>query len=162
MSSAPIWEVGSVVTIAVAVVGWLLKQLITRLVKSFENQISTVNLWKEGLDKKGGVVTRDDHFDFCGKAQARCSEEMSCRIEEVEEWREKMNDKGGPITRLEHAEIDDKVIQKAAVVFSSMLTEIMKEHRRSVEKELGLIKLTLQNEVLKELKDLKAANGEKK
>jgi hypothetical protein len=38
-----------------------------------KKSIDEINKWRDDLDKRGGPVTRDNHFSFCDDRQGKCA-----------------------------------------------------------------------------------------
>jgi hypothetical protein len=124
----------------VLIVGWWVKRWINRWDK-----------WKEDVDKKGGVVTRDDHFYWCKPMQETCKHEIYCRIEAIEDWRSDIMEKGGPLPKFEHADLCEKVTGK---IFQQIEASLNQQHKL-VDSKLQLIQVTLQKDVIEEIRNLK-------
>jgi hypothetical protein len=139
----------------VSAVGWLLRGMINKIWGTFESRISDVELWKKEIDKKGGVITRDDHFAFCGKARAECREEWCGRVGEIYNWRDSMFKEGGPVMVKEHIAICAKVTEKVVRDCQERADKNIESVRELVNSQLELIKATLHNDVLEGINSIK-------
>lgn len=128
------------------------------LIRTIWNMVfSDLRKRKTDLEKEGGVVTRDKFFLWCEEKQAKCSNNVNCRLCEIEEWRQDMFKKGGPLMMQPHEAICERVTAKAAAIVSLTLEAQWK----LMKKELEVIQLTLKNDVMTALNALKEANGKK-
>lgn len=103
--------------------------------------------WLQEQTNKGGVVTRDDHFGFCGQERAKCP------ILKLDAWRNELYEKGGMITMTEHTAICKEERSQVIDIFCRELTH----SRELMLKELQLIQATIKNDVVEEIRALKNA-----
>lgn len=85
-------------------------------------------------EKKGGVVTREDYFKWCGENQAKCPTCILMR--RVDDWRNGMTLEGGPLLKAEHSELCKEVM---GIVTEKLCAEF-EHHRTLMAAELKLIR----------------------
>jgi hypothetical protein len=144
------WLVTTLIGLSFAVIGILIKSIWSIVFGDYRK-------WKETIEKEGGVVTRDKHFQWCGDKQSACSEGVNCRLCEVEEWRKDMYEKGGPLTTQGH----DVVCEKRASVLVSMVEKSLKHYQELVKKDLEIVMLSVKETVTEAVRQIKEANGRK-
>jgi hypothetical protein len=83
--------------------------------------------------------------------QETCKHEVYCRIEAIEDWRNDIMEKGGPLPKLEHADLCEKVTGK---IFQQIEASLNQQHKL-VDSKLQLIQVTLQKDVIEEIRNLK-------
>jgi hypothetical protein len=142
------WAITGLIGLSFAVIGILIKSIWSIVFGEYRK-------WKETIEKEGGVVTRDKHFQWCGEKQSTCSEGVNCRLCEIEEWRKDMYGKGGPLTVQGH----DPICEKRASVLVSMVESSLKHHQELVKKDLEIVMLSVKEIVTDAVKEIKAANG---
>lgn len=162
------WLIGIGLGLLISVVGWLLRGMMRKIWNTIEEKIGNIEEWRTEINKKGGTVTRDDHFSFCGKSQAKCSTEIRRELCDLDEWRQSMFEKGGPLTMQSHESICERVTTNVAKIFTEKLDASINHYNVLVKKDLELIKKDLEiamlnvNETIKEaVKEIRAVNGRK-
>lgn len=115
---------------------WFIKRLVNRW-----------DEWKKGLDEKGGVVTRNDHFEWCGNSQNKCLGDVNCKFEEIFNWRNGIMEKGGPMTLSDHMMVCEKVSEKAAAAYAKRVDENYAHHREWVANQLELVRANLEKKL---------------
>ncbi len=104
-------------------------------IKSDAAEFST---WLSATAEAGGVVTRDLHFDFCGKEREKCPVRgLLC-------WKEELYGRGGPMTATDSRDASSQMTASLTAMFMSEI----KHNRDLLTTELQLIQATLKNEVL--------------
>ncbi len=142
---ALVWKIVlSIVSGLALIVGWFIKR--------WMNQWDE---WKEGIDKQGGIVTRDIFFRFCDEKQTKCSSSMDCKIEDIIEWRNAMFEKGGPMLIKNHDEFCEKITSRAAATFAKMVDEKFTHHRELVTAQFGEFSANLQRKLIEIVAGLK-------
>lgn len=103
--------------------------------------------WLIDQGQKGGVVNRDDFFCFCGEAQDKCP------ITSVLNWRNDILEKGGLISMADYLNMT-KELSKIAQLASSVAEK--SDHQRDMfMKELQVIQLQIERDVVSEIRKLK-------
>ena len=161
MENLHIWLVGLVVTTLISIIGWLLRGMLKKIWNTLEERLEKLEDWKHDLDVAGGTVTRDIHFKWCGEVTSKCGGEVKERLSTLEDWRHCMSDQGGPLMKDEHVEICERVSAKVASTLGQKFSDELKHERELFQKDLKLIQLTLERDVLTELKALNIANNRK-
>ena len=147
--------------------------LVIYIWRKFENRLSAHTKWREGFVEKGGVVTGDkltvtikevveELKKNCKENRVECQEEWCRRITDIETWRKDMADAGGPMLRSEHLVAYEKQLTRMDEVSKTqmkMIDTMFTHHREWVQKGLENIQLTIENDVLEQLKDLKILMG---
>ncbi len=150
-------------TAFVGMVVWYIKMKPT--VENIKKDIGDLRDWKAGHDAKGGVVNRNDHFEFCKGMQAKCAEGIGCRLGNLEEWRDDMLEKGGPVVRNEHLAMCERVTEKLGVEFRRVVADGLGHIRELVTAELTATKALIQKDVIEEIRkigqEVKQHNGSK-
>jgi hypothetical protein len=113
--------------------------------------VGSIDAWRSNADKAGGFVTRDQYYDWCEPQHRKCREGFIYRIEEVEKWRNDITEKGGPLPKVEH---DDLCERRTNKIWQQVEANL--NHQREViAGELKLIQVTLQRDVIDEIRKLK-------
>jgi hypothetical protein len=139
---------------------WLWRGLISLLLVGnwywVKRYIASNDKWKQDLDErslafeeKGGIVTRDKHFEWCKDAMTKCS--AGPLAQSLTDWRQQMYEKGGALTKAEHTELCKEV----AGVFGDRVSEIFSHHREIMAQEMKLVRTELSKDLLKSMADLK-------
>ena len=127
--------------------------------------VDSIKVWKDNHDGKGGVINREQHFEFCKGMQAKCMEGVGCRLQDLEEWRDDMFEKGGPLVRNEHLAMCERVSEKMGAEFGRRMDEGFRHYRELVVAEMAATRALIQKDVLEEIRKLgqevKNHNGEK-
>jgi hypothetical protein len=107
--------------------------------------------WLIDQGQKGGVVNRDDFFCFCGEAQDKCP------ITSILNWRNDILEKGGLISMADYLNMT-KELSKIAQLASSVAEK--SDHQRDMfMKELQVIQLQIERDVVSEIRKLKEGLG---
>lgn len=124
--------------------GFLLKWIFNRTVASVDGLTKWKDEFLKEMTHKGGIVTRDDHFIFCGQTREKCP------IASISEWKQELYEKGGFLMKAEHTALCKEVTEHASQLF---VTEIA-HHRELMEKELKLLQATIANEITQGISSL--------
>jgi hypothetical protein len=103
--------------------------------------------WLIDQGEKGGVVNRDDFFCFCKEVRNKCP------ITSVLNWRNDILEKGGLISMSDYLTIT-KELSKIAQLAASV-AEKSDHQREMVMKELEVIQLQIDKDVVSEIRKLK-------
>jgi hypothetical protein len=103
--------------------------------------------WLIDQGQKGGVVNRDDFFCFCGEVRDKCP------ITSVLNWRNDILEKGGLISMTDYLNMT-KELSKIAQLESSVAEK--SDHQRDMlMKELQVIQLQIEKDVVSEMRKLR-------
>jgi len=140
-----VWEIVlSMVSGLALIVGWFIKR--------WMNQWDG---WKGGIDKQGGIVTRDIFFKYCDDKQSKCSGSLNCKIKDFFDWRNALFERGGPMLSKDHDEICDKVTSRAAATFARMVDEKFTHHHELIAAQFGEFSANLQRKLIEIVAGLK-------
>ena len=103
--------------------------------------------WLMDQGQKGGAVNRDDFFGFCKEVRDKCP------ITSVLNWRNDILEKGGLISMSDYLNVT-KELSKIAQLASSV-AEKSDHQREMVMKELEVIKLQIDKDVVSEMRKLR-------
>ncbi len=129
-------------------------------------EIEAFPIWlRRETEEGGGVVTRNQFFDWCRENQGGCvtTKEMSS----LKEWRNGMYERGGPLLIMDHSLQCEKMIDKLIAsrdkilegVIQQMNERFLRERDKTAD-SLQLIQSTMEGKVLKEIQELrKDLNG---
>lgn len=121
---------------------WVIQGIIGLLVvmNSFwiKRWIGAWDAQKKQWDEEGGVVTREDHFAWCGQNQEKCPAFLGFKM--LVDWRNGMLEKGGPLTRMEHTAVCKEISKEIGDHFCERLDEMFEHHRTLVSKEFELLR----------------------
>ncbi len=144
-------HIGTVIAVVSALLA-ILGILITVIWKDLRKAIGEAKveakrfiLWLQAKSECGGIITRDDHFEFCAHERAKCP------IVRIVEWKNELYEKGGPMTMAEHTVFSKEELK---AVTDNVCKDIM-HNRELMMTELKLIQATIKNEVVTEIRALK-------
>ncbi len=138
----------SIVSALLAVVGILVTVIWKDLRKAIgeaKTEAKKFPTWLQEQSKRGGVITRDDHFSFCGYERAKCP------ITNLVEWKNELYEKGGPMLTADHASLCKEVAKQMSEGFGNELNH----SRELMMVELKLIQATIKNDVVAEIRGIK-------
>jgi hypothetical protein len=122
-----------------------------KTLSQFKTEAGKFPEWLIDQGQKGGVVNRDDFFCFCGEAQDKCP------ITSVLNWRNDILEKGGLISMTDYLNMT-KELSKIAQLASSVAEK--SDHQRDMlMKELQVIQLQIEKDVVSEIRKLKEGLG---
>ena len=107
--------------------------------------------WLMDQGKKGGVVSRNDFFGFCKEVRDKCP------ITSVLNWRNDILEKGGLISMEDYLTVKDKLSQITQLAVS--VAEKSDHQREMVMKELEVIRLQIEKDVVSEMRKLREEIG---
>ena len=135
-----LWIAGGLLTIVGILITVIWRDLIG-LVKEVKAEALKFPNWIKEMSQKGGIVTRDDHFGFCGKTREKCP------IIDLMDWKDELYEKGGPMTMADHSPLCKEVIQQVSNMFCGEVTH----NRELMMTELKLIQAKIEKDVVKEI-----------
>jgi hypothetical protein len=135
-----IWIYAAAINVLILILWWVVKRW-----------VNNIDTWRGDAAKGGGFMTRDQYFEWCKPQQAKCREGLECRVDDVEQWRDTIMEKGGPLPKLEHDDLCEKRTNKIWQQVEASLNH----QRELIAGELKLIQVTLQKDVIEEIRDLK-------
>jgi hypothetical protein len=117
--------------------------------------VGGIDTWRTEASKAGGFVTREQYFNWCGPQQARCREDLTCRLEGLEDWRRGVMEKGGALSFHEHMAICDKLSEKSAANFAKRTDELMKHHRELVESQFAAFSERIEKRIVESFAEMR-------
>ena len=141
--------------------------LVAYIWRKLENRITAQADWRVKLEEGGGVVNGDklvaaikevagQMAKACKENRGECQAEFCRRLEDLETWRKDMADKGGPMLRSEHIAACERAAERAVQTYMKMMDTLFAHHREWVQKGLENIQLSIEKDVLEELRSLGA------
>jgi len=150
MQSIILWIVSGLFFICGALIAMLWNDQ-RKAVAQLKTEVGKFPEWLIDQGQKGGVVNRDDFFCFCGEAQDKCP------ITSVLNWRNDILEKGGLISMSDYLNMT-KELSKIAQLAGSVAEK--SDHQRDMlMKELQVIQLQIEKDVVSEIRKLKEGLG---
>ena len=118
-----------------------------KIVAQLKTETGKFPRWLIEQGQKGGIVNRDDFFCFCEEVRDKCP------ITSVLNWRNDILEKGGLISMEDYLTVKDKLSQITQLAVS--VAEKSDHQREMVMKELEVIKLQIDRDVVSEIRKLK-------
>lgn len=129
-----IWAWRGLTTLLVVVAWYFIRLWIRRVSKDQDGFLG----WKIEADKKGGVVTRNDHFDWCKQFRDNCP--YSKDMAKLMTWKGGIMEKGGVLTPKDHTAICEKISER----YTDRIEEVMTNHKIWVEQQIEINSLMVE------------------
>ncbi len=101
--------------------------------------------WVQAQSERGGIITRDDHFVFCGREREKCP------VTKLLVWKDELYEKGGPMLMVDHAVFCKEVVKQVSESFGNEV----RHNRELMMIELKLIQASIKNDVVAEIREIK-------
>ncbi len=115
--------------------------------KDMRKQASEFPGWLKKVDEAGGIVTRDQHFEWCNSSRQKCPAVIL--LESMSGWRTEMLQRGGILTRQDHDEMcehrDEKLLER--------VNECFLRHREWVADQFTILRTEMGQALKKEKKE---------